>query len=86
MKNKVKHLCLAQPLRQRLGHTCVPCWSPRLHYQLWLPASVHPGKQQMMSQVVGFLRPTMETWMEFLASDFGLVQPQLLWVFGEEPV
>lgn len=36
------------------------------------------GRQQMMVQVFGPLPPTMEIWMELLAPDFSLVQPQLL--------
>lgn len=32
-----------------------------------------------MAQVIGFLLPTLGTWIEFLAPCIGLVQPQLLW-------
>lgn len=41
-----------------------------------LPAGADP-KALVVSQVVGFLSPTWETWIEFLASGVGLVQPPL---------
>lgn len=36
-----------------------------------------------MAQMIRFLSPPRETWIELLAPGFGLVQPQLLQAFGE---
>lgn len=48
-----------------------------------LARKVHPRKQQMMAQVPGSLPSIWETWIEFWASTFSLLQPQLLKALGE---
>lgn len=41
------------------------------------------GNDRNKAQVLGPMPPTGETWMNFLAPDFGLVQIQLSWPSGE---
>lgn len=41
-----------------------------------------PAKQQVIDQVLGSLPLMWKTQIELLAPSFGLVQTQLLWVFG----
>lgn len=45
------------------GDTHIP--SPSAWVQVQLPASAHPGRQQMMIQLAEFLSPTGDTWVEF---------------------
>lgn len=41
-------------------------------------ANVHPGWQQVIAQVSGFLPPVWEAWPDFLTLSFSLTQPWLL--------
>lgn len=52
--------------------------------QLQLPANVRPGGQQVTAQVLGTRSPTRKPWIESLAPGFGLVQLQLLGIWGPE--
>lgn len=58
-------------------HILIPRGSPGLLLSL-LPATVHPGSQQVTAPVLGSLPPTGETRMDLLASSFSLPQAQML--------
>lgn len=73
---------LAQWLRPCLG--CMgssPHSAPNSRFQI--PANTHPGKQQIMAQVVGSLPLMWKTWIELQTLGFSLVQPQLLQTSGQ---
>lgn len=46
----------------------MPALAPQLYSQSQLPAPIHSGRQEVMTQVAGFLLPTRQCWMEFLTS------------------
>lgn len=51
----------------------------RLCFEVQLPTSGHPRRQQAMARGLETLWVTQN---EFLAPNFGLAQPQLLGIFG----
>lgn len=61
----IKRLCL--------GHLCPMLECLNLSTHSPDPAKVHPGRQKMMTQVIGFWPPTWEM-IEFLALGFALAQ------------
>lgn len=72
---------LAQQLRHslRCPHRIPQCLGSGSHSALpiQLPASVHPGGQQVMVPILGPLSPSWETRMVFWVPVFSLVQPCL---------
>lgn len=63
--------------------TYIKWFESLLYFGFQLFTNLHPGKQLEITQEVGALPHMLETQIEFPASDFGLIQPQMLQTFGE---
>lgn len=59
------------------------CFGDLVLFLITAPCKVHRGRQQVAAQVAKSQSSTWETWMEFQAVSFSLVQPRLLQAFGE---
>lgn len=57
----------------------VPGFQCMLHFPFQLLASMHPGKQQVMAEVLGSLLPMWETWLKFWVLGFSQAQLWMLW-------